>query len=149
MQAHIDQVTDIKQGQYGISSKLVCGVDHYFVNSDASEYVGKTVELEVSEKRSKAGKLYKIAKILSVVQDKPQSYANGAATWSEYETIACQAHELAKKLEPDGIAAIGDNGEPIVTLDRSRARIALVSTVLIAFSNGKIASEEDDGPVPF
>ena len=140
MQLQIDRVTDVKQGQYGPQSTIHSGNERYYVNSDASEYAGKMVEAEIIEKTGRNGKAFKIAKILKVV---PESHANGLTQpWSEWEALAAKAHALAKVLEPDEVT---DGG---IQLDRSRARMSFVATVLIAFSNGKIAMEEE-GPVPF
>lgn len=140
----IDRVTDIKQGQYGLSSKIHAGNDAYYVNSDATEYAGKTVDVEFTEKKSAKGNVYKIAKILGLAKEQP-AYANGATQpWSEWEAMAARAHALAKVLEPDTTRL--NNEELIVEVDRSRARMAFVATILIAFSNNKIATEESDIP---
>ena|SRR5690348_8798183 len=142
----IDRVSDIKQGQYGLSSKIHAGNDAYYVNSDATEYTGKTVDVEFTEKKSAKGNVYKIAKILGLAKEQA-AYANGATQpWSEWEAMAARAHQLAKVLEPDATRL--NNAELIVDVDRSRARMAFVATVLIAFSNGKIADDGED-LVPF
>src|SRR5689334_17648758 len=148
----IDRVSDIKQGQYGLSSKIHAGNDAYYVNSDATEYTGKTVDVEFTEKKSAKGNVYKIAKILGIAKEQP-AYANGATQpWSEWEAMAARAHALAKLLEPDEFVFPPQGGsedpERFVRVDRSRARMAFVATVLIAFSNGKIADDGED-LVPF
>ena len=146
MQLQIDRVSDVEQGQYGPQSTIHSGNERYYVNSDASEYAGKTVDAEVIEKTGRNGKAFKIAKILKVV---PESHANGLTQpWSEWEALAAKAHQLAKVLEPDEIATPSNPESAPLCVDRSRARMSFVATVLIAFSNGKIAMEEE-GPVPF
>ena|SRR5690349_2175059 len=137
----IDRVSDIKQGQYGLSSKIHAGNDAYYVNSDATEYTGKTVDVEFTEKKSAKGNVYKIAKILGLAKEQP-AYANGATQpWSEWEAMAARAHQLAKVLEPDELTESGG-----ILIDRSRARMSFVATILIAFSNNKITTEESDIP---
>ena len=50
-----DNVTDIKAGQYGMSSKIHSGSEQYFVNEDASYMKGRTVQLTPRKKlRSRA-----------------------------------------------------------------------------------------------
>ena len=65
--------------------------------------------------------------------------SNGKIKWSDWQQITEVAHELACKLEPD------DQGEHVC--ERSVARAALVNTVLIAFSNGKLELPTEAGPV--
>lgn len=157
MQIHVDQVTDVKTGQYGVSSKIVAGNEHYFVNDDATQHIGKTLEIEVSEKTSKAGNKYKIAKILKVVEASAAAPStNGHIPWLAYEQMARIAHGLAQTLEPDvtqpsNIAPQGgeDPVETYTVVNRSAARVALVNTVMIAFSNGKISLPEADDEMPF
>jgi len=156
MQLTIDRVSDVKRGQYGWSSKIHVGDDAFYANEDATQYAGKTVDAELTEKKSAKGNVYKIAKILGLAKEQP-AYANGATQpWSEWEAMAARAHALAKVLEPDTIcpAMAIPQGEAATWkeaahhVDRSRARMAFVATVLIAFSNGKIADDIEEG-VPF
>lgn len=154
MQVTIDKISDIKQGQRGgVSSKIHAGNDYWYVNEDGSHYVGQVVQFDEEHKQSAKGNKYRIAHNVKVVeQPTTQQYANGATQpWSEWEAMAARAHALAKVLEPDErkIEPGEDGNAYYVTLDRSRARMAFVATVLIAFSNGKIAADEDEGPVPF
>jgi len=76
-------------------------------------------------------------------QIKPNSYAeaprNNKIPWSDWSLMCRAAHELACLLEPD------DQGEHIC--ERSNARAALVNTVMIAFSNGKLETPVEAGPV--
>lgn len=148
MQIHVDSVTDVKTGQYGVSSKIVSGSDHYFVNEDATKYVGKTLEVEVSEKTSKSGNKYKIAKILREITGSSGG-GNGHIAWSQYEHMAKLAHGLAVSLEPDEIETGDENSIPLMKVDRSASRAAILNTVMIAFSNGKISLPEDADEMPF
>jgi hypothetical protein len=69
--------------------------------------------------------------------------SNGQIKWNDYAEMKRQAHKLALELEPDST----DRDTVTVTvLDRAQARAALVNTDMIAFSNGKIAMEEDQPP---
>lgn len=108
------------------------------------EYQGKKVRIEPSK--------YQGFYDAEVVGDHSaaQSTGNGLddddprliVTWSTYETYMKIAHALALELEPDG------NAEGI-TVDRSRARAALVNTAMIAVfgKDSKIIIE--DLKVPF
>jgi hypothetical protein len=147
MQVHVDQVADIKTGQYGVSSKVVSGKDHYFVNEDATQYIGKDLEMEISEKTSAKGNKYKIGKILGTVQA-ASGNGNGhvGISWDDYRNMAEAAHSLAMKLEPDGTVITELNALPITNIDRSTARAAILNTVMIAYSNGKIFIPEEDMP---
>jgi hypothetical protein len=156
MQVTIDKISDIKQGQRGgVSSKIHAGNDYWYVNEDGSHYVGQVVQFDEEHKQSAKGNKYRIAHNVKVVeQPTTQQYANGATQpWSEWEAMAARAHALAKVLEPDEFVFPPQGGsedpERLVRVDRSMARMRFVNTVLIAFSNGKIAADEDEGPVPF
>jgi hypothetical protein len=166
MQVHIDSVSDVKVGQYGPSSKIKCGNESYFTNEDATPLVGKTVDITVETKTSVKGNTYKIAKIVKVLDGVPatQPSSNGQGVrWVDYVTMARLAHEVATELEPDVDSAPvneGDNTSKVEHYldvkaegrqDRSTARIAFVNTVLIAFTNGKIAlgEGEDEESIPF
>lgn len=61
---------------------------------------------------------------------------NGHIPWEDYEQMMRAAHGVAWALEPDA----GEHA------DRSTARAAIVNTVMIAFSNGKLALPKDDMP---
>ena len=85
-----------------------------------------------------------------------QAPSDGVPTWDHCEQLIRKAHELALELEPDGYAerekrieVESPNGEPhtepLVVVDRSRARMAFVSTLIIAFTNRKIAADEPSG----
>lgn len=156
MQIRIDSVSDIKTGQYGVSSKIKAGNESYYANEDATPYIGHSVDAEISEKKSAKGNIYKIAKILGIakVQQSPAESAHDghALTWEQYETIIKDAHRLISELEPDGYGGPINGGEDapqLITIDRSRARVAFLSTIVIAASNGKIAVGDDDPGIPF
>ena len=153
----IEQVSDIKNDDRGTSAKIKCGADSYYVNQDPTQYQGKQVEVEVTEKTSAKGNKYKIAKILKVVEGVAGGAGNGqGVSWRDYEKMAGLAHALAKGLEPDEVdmEATGErDGEtvvtPLVKIDRSHARAAILNTVMINFANGKIRLDDDGDQIPF
>jgi hypothetical protein len=65
--------------------------------------------------------------------------------WTEYMGIVRAAHYLANELEPDNIDAA------LATIDRARARSAIVNTILIAWGKKDFVFEApvDDGKPPF
>ena len=144
MQVQVTQVTDVKPGRFGgMSSKIHAGNDFYYLNEDAMQYVGKTVEIEATQP---PGKNYKTAKILNVVGGASASgNGNGHIEWHEYDKMMRLAHRTALELEPD-YDNDGSAGGAVSFLDRSTARAALVNTVMIAFSNGKLWLDDD---IPF
>lgn len=161
----IDNVTDIKGGQYGVSSKIHSGSDAFFVNEDASYMKGKTVQFDAEEKTAKSGAKYKVARNVKIIEDAPPVpvAANGTLHWPDYETIIRRAHRLIMELEPDVYGptvelepdvdgpTVPSTDEVLiapVTVDRSRARVAFLSTIVIAASNGKIAVDAEQD-VPF
>jgi hypothetical protein len=84
-----------------------------------------------------------------------QTYANGATQpWSEWEAMAARAHALAKVLEPDTIcpAMAIPQGETATWkeaahhVDRSRARAMIWQTLMVAYRDHKIGTEESDIP---
>lgn len=148
MQITIDKVSDVKSGEYGKSCKIYHGNDTYYVNEDATPLIGKKVELtDIVPKTSKQGRQYKVAKIANVIESVPTTAnGNGKITWDAYRAMAQAAHELAGKLEPDGNELVGEDS--YIKIDRSSARAAILNTVMIAYSNGKIFVPEDDD-MPF
>lgn len=149
MQIKIDSFSDLKTTDRGPSAKIKAGNDTYYVNEDPTNLVGKTVEMEVTEKISAKGNKYKIAKIIKVLEAAASSGNGHGISWDDYRQMAEAAHELAMKLEADVFADNGQEGVPIVTVDRSHARAAILNTVMIAFSNGKIANPLIDDDMPF
>lgn len=150
-QAFIDKVSDIRPGKFGgISSKIHSGSSYWFVNLDATPYAQKTIQFDEENK----GK-YSVAHNLKVVENEAApAAANGTKvmTWDQYETIIKDAHRLISELEPDGYGGPINGGEDapqLITIDRSRARVAFLSTIVIAASNGKIAVGDDSDSVPF
>jgi hypothetical protein len=145
MQITVTQVSDVKTNQQGTSSKVHAGNDYYYVNEDATQYIGKTLEITSEEKTSQAGRKYKVAKILNVLGGAPAASANGngKVEWSDYDKLARVAHKLALELEPDTIA---DEANNIITVDRSRARVTFVNTALMALKDGKLWLDDD---IPF
>lgn len=151
MQITIDSFSDLKQTDRGPSAKIKAGNESFYVNEDPTNLVGKTVEIEVTEKTSAKGNKYRIAKITKVLEKAGGSNgAGGGITWEEYRTMAQLAHALAATLEPDALETNQGEGPSVVNVDRSTARAAILNTVMIAFSNGKIAAPEaDDEEMPF
>lgn len=156
MKVIIDRVSDAKQGQYGWSSKIYFGDANCYINSDATNLVGKTVDLETTEKFSKAGNKYLVGKILRVLENaEPAARSqngNGKITWDAYRAMAEAAHELATKLEPDEFTVHPDENSNMavnVRADRAAARAAILNTVMIAYSNGKIFVPEVDEEIPW
>jgi len=146
MQLHIDSFSDLKVTDRGPSAKIKCGNNSYFVNEDPANLVGKNVEAEVTEKTSAKGNKYSVAKITKVYEAtaaNSNGNNNGAITWDAYRAMAEAAHELAMKLEPDDV-----NDEGKMTSDRSAARAAILNTVMIAYSNGKIFVPEEEDDIP-
>jgi hypothetical protein len=70
--------------------------------------------------------------------------APASPTWEEYKGMAFAAHSLAEMLEPD---LPHHENEPFI--DRSSARTAIVNTVMIAFSNGKVQAPKPDTRDPW
>lgn len=153
MKVKIDKVTDVKSDQRGTSCKMHAGNSYWFVNEDATPLAGKEVEIDVTEKTSAKGNKYSIAKIVKVLEGAAPGggggNGNGHIAWSEYEQMAGLAHQLALTMEPDAVADHGQEGAPIITVDRSTARAAILNTVMIAFSNGKISLPAADDDMPF
>src|SRR6185369_937780 len=139
MQLTIDRVTDVKQGQYGWSSKIHVGNDAFYANEDATQYAGKTVDAELTEKKSAKGNVYKIAKILGLAKEQP-AYANGATTWSEWESWLTKVNEFLMVLFPD---------EPDFRFDRAPQRAALFLSLILRRAAGKIATAESEQDAPF
>jgi len=158
MQTKIESFSDYKTNQYGPSAKVkLSSGQQAYINEDPTGYVGRTVEIELSKKMSKKGQEYTVGKISQVYEATDTASSgngNGKITWDAYRAMAEAAHELAIKLEPDGIIAetseLGNARTYTITTDRSTARAAILNTVMIAYSNGKIfVPEDDDDPPPF
>ena len=143
---HIDKVSDIKTNDKGSSSKIHHGNDFYYINSDGTQYAGKDVEIDFEEKTSAKGHKYKVARILKVIEPPASNGRAAGITWDEYRAMAQAAHELADKLEPDGYSS-GIDGQQTL-MDRSTARAAILNTVMIAYSNGRIVVPDDED-MPF
>jgi len=168
MQAKITGFSDLKTNEYGPSAKIkLSDGDQLYINEDPTNLVGKTVDIDVNEKTSqKTGKRYKIGKIIKVYEatattangnsnGKDDTWNNNSGKkvpWDAYRAMAEAAHGLAVKLEPDHVSAVPSPdgiGEATVQLDRSIARAAILNTVMIAYSNGKIFVPEDDDMPPW
>ncbi len=145
MKAVIESFTNFKTNDYGPSAKVKLSTGQQaYINEDPTGYVGRTVEIELSKKMSKKGQEYTIGKISQVYEataTASNGNSNGKITWDAYRAMAEAAHSLASKLEPDEISSMGN-------LDRSTARAAILNTVMIAYSNGKIVVPADEDDIP-
>jgi hypothetical protein len=144
MQTIIESFSDLKTTERGPSAKIkVSNGDQIYINEDPTNLVGKTVDIDVNDKTSQKGNRYKVGTIIKVHEASAataSSNGNGKITWDAYRAMAEAAHSLAGKLEPD---------VPDGNLDRSSARAAILNTVMIAYSNGKIVLSEDDDNFPW
>lgn len=146
----IDAVSGVKTNQYGEYFSIKVGNRWINVQGapDAS-LKGRTVDAET--KTSKDGK-YIWAKINAPKEAPPPAQqANGS--WEHYAHMARVAHALAADLEPDDLEQTTEQGgTPIVlkvNVDRSHARAAILNTVMIAYSNGKVALPAEPEPPEF
>jgi len=157
MQLNVKAVSnDSKQSQ----GKTYWGIKHedgqwYNLVQDQKPSIGQKFEADVKESRFN-NRTYRWAMAIAPPQPEPEqpAYSNRATQpWSEWESMAARAHALAKVLEPDVTVLINEESgvspQYSTTVDRSRARMAFVATVLIAFSNGKIADDHLEEGMPF
>lgn len=153
MQIIIDSFSDLKTTERGPSAKIkATNGDTFYVNENPTNLVGKTVDIEVTEKTSAKGNKYKIAKITKVHEGAAASNGNGKITWDAYRTMAEAAHALASKLEPDIEKHAGDATNDEVSwpsVDRSQARASIVNTTLSRYCEGKIFVPAEDDDMPF
>jgi hypothetical protein len=135
---------------------------------DAKPVKGEVIEVNTTERHGKNGMVYVDA--FPVMPPLAPS-SNGAApthttaaddttwnnntgkkvSWDAYRAMAEAAHELASKLEPDAkrLGPNDDGMETFISLDRSTARAAILNTVMIAYSNGKIYVLAVDDDIPW
>ncbi len=156
MQTKIESFSDYKKNEYGPSAKVkLSNGEQVYINEEPAPLVGKTVDIEVNDKPNKAGtRTYKVGKI-SKVYEATATTSNGNGnggnskiTWDAYRAMAEAAHELAVKLEPDELDP-GDQGDVArVRTDRGTARAAILNTVMIAYSNGKITVPDIEDDIP-
>ncbi len=164
MKTTIESFTDYKKNEYGPSAKVRLGTGEVcFINEEPDPLVGKTVEIEVTDKPNRAGtRTYKIGKIGRIYEQSTATAtasngnsngSYGKITWDDYRKVAEAAHELAMKFEPDE-ATVTTNSEGSTTthVDRSPARVGFVNNVMRAYAEGRFIvpkEEEEDGPPPF
>ena len=157
MQGKVEAVGQDKQGQYGPYTSVKVGGVWYTVNGTGAEWANKEIKFDVQDK----GK-YKVGKNVEIVETAPPAGASGASgtsqagavPLSEWMVAMRELHKIAAELEPDELANEGGDqttgGEahtvPLVKVDRSMARAAILNTCMIALSNGKIDMTDD---VPF
>lgn len=154
-QLTITEVSDVKQGQYGLSCKIKCTDGQmYYINEDATPRIGKPFEANIQEKISANKRKYKIAYPVKELElelmGAPTPASNGKLTLNECREMAKFAHDLALELEPDEQDATLQS----TLVDRSVARMALVNTLLIAFTSNNskgisLAENKDDDNIPF
>lgn len=119
-----------------------CGANWYSLYQLKPPAKGETLNVTVESHKGRDGRDFLDAyPIIETPPAKAQPAAsNGHIPWEDYQRMAEHAHALAASLEPDTLGKGGENEELVVrTVDRSAARAAIVNTVMIAFSNGKIA----------
>lgn len=82
--------------------------------------------------------------------DKEAEKKDERLKWDDVRAIAEAAHEMAMKMEPDlkDVEPTEEGNRYAMTVDRSKARIALVNTILIAFTSGKFIVPEVDDMAP-
>ncbi len=137
---------------------------------EAKPAKGETIDVNITERNVK-GRLYVDAfPVMPPLAPPETTSSNGNGpkaddTWSQNSgkkvpwegciVFAKAAHELALELEPDSIRAIelsdpNDSPGTIATIDRSTARAAILNTLMIAYTGGKIlvAKEEDEYAPP-
>ncbi len=153
MKTTIESFSDYKETERGPSAKIKLSTGEVcFINENPKGLVGMTVDIEVNTKTTQDGKrTYKIGKITKVYEataTASNGNGNGKITWDAYRAMAEAAHGLANKLEPDGSFNTGVEGEAFQTMDRSTARAAILNTVMIAYSNGKIVVPEIEDDLP-
>ncbi len=162
MQTTTESFSDYKTNQYGPSAKVKLGNgDQVYINAEPAPLVGKTIDIEVTDKPNRAGtRTYKIGKITKVYEATATASAqsangnnNGKITWDDYRKLAEAAHELALRLEPnDKEERIDRDGARVESVvDRSPARVGFVNNVMRAYAEGRFIvpkDEEDDIP-PF
>ncbi len=157
MQTTVQSFSDLKTNEFGTSAKVLLGNgEQVYINEDPAKLVGRTVDIEITKKNSKAGREYKIGKISKVYEQStatattPNGNNNGKITWDDYRKLAEAVHELALKLEPDTINSNVPESEPIQVMDRSPARVGFVNNVMRAYAEGRfIVPKEEEEDAPF
>ncbi len=149
----VQSFSDLKTNEFGISAKVQLGNgESVYINEDPAKLIGKTVDIEITKKNSKAGREYKIGKIAKVYEataTNNNGNGNGKITWDDYRKVAEAAHELAMKFEPDEDAGTGVEGK-LQIIDRSPARVGFVNNVMRAYAEGRfIVPKEEEEDAPF
>jgi len=114
----------------------------YNVITNEKPALNTKIEAEVKESNFN-GRTYRWATPISREPKASAAISNGHIAWEDYKRMALEAGNLAHMLESD-LPGDKENGDPFV--DRSQARAAIVNTLMIAFSNGKIALPKDEEP---
>jgi len=127
-----------------------------FVNDKPKQ--GDKFEVDVKESEFQGRKYRWATPVKGKEEPIKEQQANGS--WEHYAEMARAAHNLAQELEPDADVELVRGSPELVHLDRSHARAAILNTVMIAYSNGKVALPaepeppefgpgEDDSQIPF
>jgi hypothetical protein len=116
---------------------VMFGGQWYNMPGDMRKYFNKEIDVEVKGKWARL--------IESTPQQQGSTSRNGHAgvEWWDYKRMMEYAHSMAKELEPDVVVEENQGAH----VDRSRARSAILNSVMIAFADGKIVlpKEEDAG----
>lgn len=173
MNVHIDAVGEVKQGKVGPYFSAKVGNTWWNVSGGEQErqrIAGKTCA--VVQRPSNNPKYNGWLKIDAVEepkapepqagngQDKQAEYAPPKKpSWAEFSGYVEQFHNLALALEPDGYSAdrkqITESGtfagNEVIVIDRSRARAAIINTLIIAHGKGQFdfdreAESEEQSP---
>ena len=141
MEILIEAVGQEKQSKFGAYFGVKVNGEWLNVSGNRDESLkGRRFEAEIKP----SGK-FKWAKLVKEIGSGNSSGRGGGGSgipWESYAAMARLAHELALEMEPD------ETGSESHFEDRSQARAAIMNTVMIAFSNGKIALPDDEGIPP-
>lgn len=111
-----------------------------FVDSKPAQGAKFDCEVKTSDFN---GKTYRWATPTKAKEQPAEQQASSNGSWEHYAEMARAAHALAAELEADAITEAG------IQIDRSHARAAILNTVMIAYSNGKVALPAEPEPPEF
>ena len=101
---------------------VMFGGEWYSMPGDQRKLYNKTVDVEVK------GKWARLIAAPVLSNGHGNAAASASVTWDDYREMMERAHVAASGLEPDS----------------PEARAAIVNTVMIAFSNGKVSLPKQD-----
>lgn len=157
MQLQVDAVTKaprLFQGKTQWGVKTPDGKWYSLYQKDSPSR-GQVLDVDIEQELGKDGKTYYNAypakqQAKPAQETKPEpakpvgpapAASNGKIPWAEFVLAMKTAHSVALDLEPDSMEAGG--------LDRSRCRAAIINTMMIAFTNGRIEAPLPGPEVPF